>query len=130
MKSNPSKKELRDFGYLVGTFFPIFIGGLIPYLIGHEFRIWTLFIGLPIIVMATIFPKNLIYFYKMWIKIGLILGWLNSYIIIGLLFILVLQPLALIMKIFGYDPLKLKYKYQFSYKENKVGHKTNLKKIF
>ena len=26
--------------------------------------------------------------------------------------------------------LKLKYKYQFSYKENKVGHKTNLKKIF
>ena len=40
--------------------------------------------------------------------LGKALGWINSRIILGLVFIIVLQPIAFIMKSFGYDPLKLK----------------------
>ena len=36
----------------------------------------------------------------------------------------------MIMKIIGYDPLKLKKTSQKSYREIKVNYKVNLKKIF
>ena len=63
-------------------------------------------------------------------KIGHILGWLNSRIILGLVFLIVLQPIALIMRFFGHDPLKTKKLAQKSYRENKTNQKINLKKFF
>ena len=72
----------------------------------------------------------LFYPYKTWIKIGNILGWLNSRIILGLVFLIVLQPIALIMRIFGHDPLRMKKSNQKSYRELKTNQKINLKKIF
>ena len=50
-------------------------------------------------------------------RIGLILGWINSRIILSVVFIVVLQPISLIMKIFGYDPLRQKKINQKSYRE-------------
>ena len=47
MKETISKKQLRDFGLLIGLGFPILIGWLIPLLFGHEFRTWTMWIGVP-----------------------------------------------------------------------------------
>ena len=63
-------------------------------------------------------------------KLGHILGWLNSRIILGLVFLIVLQPIALIMRIFGHDPLKTKKIAQKSYREIKTNQKINLKKNF
>ena len=80
--------------------------------------------------MGIIRPDYLFYPYKIWMKIGHILGWINSRIILGMVFILVLQPIALIMKFFGYDPLRRKKKEQTSYRESKEGHKIDLKRIF
>ena len=51
-------------------------------------------------------------------------------IILGLVFFLVLQPTSFFMKIFGYDPLRLKKTIKNSYKEDKTNHKVNLKRIF
>ena len=62
--------------------------------------------------------------------IGLALGWINSRIILGLVFFLVLQPIALIMKFVGYDPLKIKKNNERSYRENKKDHKVDLTRIF
>ena len=67
---------------------------------------------------------------KIWMRLGYILGWVNSRIILGLVFLIVLQPIALIMKIFGHDPLRMKKVSQKSYREIKTNHKINLKKIF
>ena len=39
--------------------------------------------------------------------LGNILSWINSRLILGIVFA-ILQPIALIMKIFGYDPLRKK----------------------
>ena len=38
--------------------------------------------------------------------LGNILGWLNSRILLGLVYLTILVPLAMIMKLFSYDPLK------------------------
>ena len=55
---------------------------------------------------------------------------INSQIILGLVHLLVIQPIALIMKIFGYDPLRLKKSNKLSYKESKEFNKVDLKRIF
>ena len=130
MKSSISKKQLRQFGLLISFCFPILVGWIIPSLGGHLFKSWTLLIGIPFFVLALMNPLLLFYPYKVWMAIGNILGWVNSRIVLGLVFIIVLQPIALIMKIFGYDPLKVKSKNKKSYRENKENYKIDLNRIF
>ena len=130
MKSTTSKKQLREFGLLLGFGFPIFIGWIIPALGGHLFRAWTLLIGIPMLIIGLIKPTLLLYPYKGWIKLGLALGWVNSHIILGLVFIFVLLPISCIMKVFGYDPLRLKKSNKQSYREITQGKKIDLARIF
>ena len=64
----------------------------------------------------------------MWI--GLILGKLNSYLIMGIIFIIILQPIALIMKLMGHKPLKKISKRLLTYKEIRHNQHIDLTKIF
>ena len=130
MNSNTTKKQLREFGLLIGLGIPIMIGLIIPMISGHPFRIWTLWVAIPFLFLAILSPRILFYPYKAWMMLGFALGWINSKLILGLVFLLVLQPIAIIMKILGYDPLKLKKTNVSSYKENRKNHKINLNKIF
>tara|TARA_Y100000991_G_scaffold191273_1_gene158132 strand:- start:267 stop:659 length:393 start_codon:yes stop_codon:yes gene_type:complete len=130
MEKNISKKLLREFGFLFGFALPFLIGWIFPALGGHPFRTWTLWISFPSIILAISKPKLLLYPYKAWMKLGHILGWINSRIILGLVFVIILQPIALIMRIYGYDPLRIKKFKQKSYREIKTNKEINLKKIF
>ena len=130
MTLKPSKKILREFGLLVGFTFPILIGLIIPLFTGHNFRIWTLWISIPLIFLSFFSPKLLAAPYAAWMKLGNILGYINSRIILGAVFLLVLQPIALIMKFFNYDPLRKKKKNVVSYKEISKQKKVDLKRIF
>ena len=121
---------LRNFSYVTGLGIPLILGLILPKLMGHEFRSWTLIIGVPILVFGIIKPNKLIYIYKGWMKIGHILGWFNSRLILGLVFFLVLQPISLIMKIIGYDPLCLKSKSKKTFKEYRKHTKIDLNRIF
>ena len=125
-----SQKVLREFGFIIGFSFPILVGWILPSLSDHSFRTWTLWISIPTLILAISRPKLLFYPYKFWMRIGHILGWLNSRIILGIVFILVLQPIALIMRISGHDPLRKKKLDQKSYREVNITKKVNLKKIF
>ena len=130
MKKNINNKILREFGFLISFVFPILIGWILPAFGGHSFRLWTLWISLPALILALIRPGLLFYPYKAWMNLGYILGWINSRIILGLVFFIVLQPIAILMKFFGHDPLRLTKNNQKSYKEDKIDYKINLKKIF
>ena len=130
MKETISKKQLREFGLLIGLGFPILIGWLIPVLTGHVFRVWTLWIGIPGLLIGLTYPRLLYYPYKFWMKLGLTLGWVNSRIILGLVFIIVLLPISVVMRLIGYDPLRTKRKEVKTYRENQKNHKKDLTRIF
>ena len=125
-----SKKQLREFGLLIGFGFPLLIGWLIPALSSHELRVWTLWVGLLGILIGLTYPRLLNYPYKLWMKLGLILGWINSKIILGLVFMIVLLPIAFIMRIFAYDPLRTKRKGETTYREHRQNHQIDLTRIF
>ncbi len=130
MIETPSKKQLREFGLLIGFGFPILIGWLLPSLTGHGFREWTLWFGLIGLIIGLIYPRVLYFPYKFWMKLGLTLGGINSHIILGLVFILILQPIAYIMRLKGYDPLKRQRKGEKTYREPRQDRKTDLTRIF
>ena len=125
------KESLREFGIIVGLVLPIIIGWLIPILFGHAPRTWTLVIGLPTLILSILYPRVLKFPYKIWIKTGIILGWINSKIILGLVYFVILIPISLIMKFFKYDPLKKKIsKEQISYREITKNKTIDITKIF
>ena len=130
MKETISKKQLREFGILIGFGFPILIGWLLPLLFGHEFRVWTLWIGVPGLILGLAIPRLLHYPYKIWMALGYALGSVNSHIILGLVFIFVVQPIAFIMRLTGYDPLRRRRKGEKTYKETRQNNHTDLTRIF
>ena len=60
MKESISKKQLREFGLLIGLGIPIVIGWGIPAIGGHMFRFWTLWIGIPFLFFG--FSNNIVGF--------------------------------------------------------------------
>ncbi len=132
MKESISKKQLREFGFLIGLGIPIVIGWGIPAIGGHMFRSWTLCIGIPSLLLGSLKPFLLYYPYKVWMALGHALGWVNSRIILGLVFLIVLLPIAFIMKTFGYDPLRQnqRERKKMSFRELKTKDKIDLTRIF
>ena len=130
LKKVTSKKILREFGLFIGLGLPIFIGWLLPLITSHSFRLWTVWLGLIVLIIGIFFPKLLYFPYKFWIKLGDILGWINSRIVLAFVFIVILQPIAFFMKIFRYDPLRKKKLSSKTYREIKIDHKIDLTRIF
>ena len=130
MEKKISKKILREFGFLLGCGFPLIIGLLIPLILGHGFRFWTSWLGIIFLFLAIFKPNFLKRPYKIWMKFGHILGWLNSRLILGVIYIIVLMPIAFFMRMFGYDPLKRKNLHPKSYREITKYNKIDLNRIF
>ena len=130
MTNRISKQQLRDFGYLIGLGLPLIIGWLIPSITGHAFRAWTLWISIPTLVIGIISPRFLKKPYQAWMQLGHLLGYINSRIILGIVFVAVLQPIAFVMRAFGYDPLRSRKFNLLSFKESKKGSKVDLTRIF
>ena len=130
MKKSISEKQLREFGLLIGFGFPIFVGWILPAIGGHLFRSWTLWVGIPFFILGIVKPLSLFYPNKAWMALGYALGYVNSRIILGLVFLVVLLPIAMFMRAFGYDPLRKKKRNASTYRENKKNHTIDLTRIF
>ena len=96
MKKNIDITKLRQFSLIVGIGFPLIIGWIIPIIFGHSLRIYTIFVGLIILVLGFLKPHTLVYPYKGWFLIGYILGLVYSRLFVGLVFILILQPISIV----------------------------------
>ena len=121
---------IKEFGLLIGIGFPFLIGWIIPLLMGHNFRLWTILISLPSLFLAFTFPGKLRIPYLLWMKLGHILGLINSRLILILIFFIVLQPISIVMRLFGYNPLRFKKNNAKSYREKRLNNSIDLKRIF
>jgi hypothetical protein len=128
--SPASKKQLREFGILLGIVFPLVFGWLIPVLKGHHAPMWPFVIGIPSLTLGLIAPRLLQRPYQGWMKLGHLLGWINGHLILGVVFLFVLQPIAYVMRLTGYDPLKRKRPGLQSYREQPKHKLVDLTRIF
>lgn len=101
-----SKESLRKFGRVM--FLCLTSIGLILF-IKHKpaFKIlW--FLGILFLAAAQIYPLSLKYIYRFWMHLGIAIGWINSRIILFIIYYLVITPIGLLAKLFGKDFLSLK----------------------
>ena len=118
----------RSFGIV---FFLIFIIiSLYPLLNAENIRIWSLIISIIFLVLGLINSKLLNPLNKIWFTFGLLLGKIISPIIMGIIFFLVVTPIALFMKLLKKDLLNLKFNKKNTYWIEKSGPKSKMKNQF
>ena len=118
----------KSFGIVFSIVFLII--AIYPLINNDELRIWSLIIAIIFLVLGLINSKILTPLNKLWFKFGILLGRIVSPIIMGLIFFMVVTPIALIMRIIGKDLLNLKFNKEKSYWIEKNGPKSKMKNQF
>lgn len=108
-KKGPSKKDLKIFALIVAGGF-LLIGWGIPALKHQSMNPYLVSISAFIFSLGMLIPNSLIKPREYWIKIGNVLGKINSTILFTLIFFLVFTPIAFIFKLFGRDRLHTNFK--------------------
>lgn len=116
----PGNQELRKFGLSFGLFFILVLGILIPWF-SHDSSLgvmfadpglwprWPWLVGVTAMIWAVIHPASLHLLHRLWMRFAEIAGWVNTRIIMVLLFYGLIFPTGLIMRLFGRDPMQRKF---------------------
>jgi hypothetical protein len=102
---NPSRKELRQFGFLCLLFF-----GAFALWYGWD-RGFTLLVqiltGAALVggVLGAVAPQLLKYIFVGWIVVVFPIGWTVSHILLGSIYYLILTPIGLLLRALGNDPM-------------------------
>ena len=118
----------RSFGLV---FFVVFLLiSIYPFLKDGNIRIWPLIISFIFLVLGLLNSNLLSPLNKLWFKFGLFLGKIISPIVMGIIFFLVVTPIAVIMRLLKKDLLNLKFEENNTYWIDKSGPKSKMKNQF
>ena len=106
MKDTMSAQELRKFGLTVGGAFLVF-GAIRSYFHFGNFAIALFGVGSVLSAFGLVFPTALRPVEKAWMRLAHVLAYVNTRIILTLLFYLVFTPIGLIRRTVK-DPLNRK----------------------
>ena len=105
-KINSDTKSLRKFGMTMGI---ALLAIAVFIIVRHQHS------PLPVLIIALIFfilgaatPALLKPVYIVWMKFAYLLGWVNTRLILLIIFYLVFTPIGLVMRLCGIDPLERK----------------------
>lgn len=99
---------LRKFAITTAIVLIVLFALLLPWIFGFSFPLWPWIGGGILAAWGLVAPSTLNPVYKVWMKFGLIMSRITTPIILGIVYYLVLTPVAFVMKISGRDPLSIK----------------------
>ena len=102
------RSGLRQFGITTGVIVAVLFGVFFPWLLEAGFVLWPWVLCGLLALMGLVAPMSLRPVYKIWMRFGLMMSRFTTPLIMGLVFFLVITPVALVMKIMGRDPMKRK----------------------
>ena len=118
----------RSFGIV---FFIVFlIISLWPLLSSNEIRIWSLIVSIIFLTLGLINSKILTPLNKLWFKFGIFLGNIISPIVMGIIYFVVITPIAFLLMVFKKDVLSLKKTKKVSYWKNKEKYNSSMRNQF
>ena len=108
MKQQDEKKQLRHFGLIVGGIFGVI--GFWPMVFrGEGPRLWALAVAVALAVPAVVLPRSLARVHRVWMALGETLGWINTRILLALVFYGIVTPMAIVMRLLGRDPMRRRF---------------------
>ena len=96
----------RSFGLVFSAVFALI--GFLPLLDAHSVRWWAIAVSAAFLILGLLAPRTLALPNKLWMKFGKLLHHIVSPVVMSLLFIVAVVPTALILRLMGRDPLRLK----------------------
>jgi hypothetical protein len=107
-KYSATDGELRKFAAILATVIAILAAWF--YWRTNSVPTWNTPVLSLLLIPAAFKPRLLAPFYSLWMNLGHGLGWLNTRIILAVMFYLVLSPVGLLRRLFGNDGLQLSKK--------------------
>jgi hypothetical protein len=99
-------KGLRKFGLITGAIIVVLFALFFPWVFdAAAMPTWPWILAGLLWIPALLIPSTLRPVYTTWMKVGHAIGWVNTRIILGLLFYVLVLPMGLIMRLFGKDPM-------------------------
>ena len=99
------KQGLRKFGLVTGAILVGLFAIGFPWLLERPWPTWPWIVAAALWIPALLFPAALKPVYHGWMKFGAVLGFVNTRIILGVFFFLILAPIGFVMRLFGHDPM-------------------------
>ncbi|HEY2987574.1 MAG TPA: SxtJ family membrane protein [Candidatus Binatia bacterium] len=104
MSDKITDKKLRSFGLTVGGIFALIAFWPVA-LRGGEPRWWIVAVAAGLLVPALVFPRSLFWIHKGWMALAHVLGWVNTRIILGAVFYVIVTPIGMLRSWLGKDPM-------------------------
>jgi hypothetical protein len=82
--------------------------GVLPLLLHHWMPVWPWVVAFGLWLAAWLRPTALGNLHRGWTRLGLALGWVNTRVILTLLFAVAIVPLGFVMRVFGRDRMARK----------------------
>ena len=103
-----SRPELRKFGLILGAGVALFFGIVFPLLRdkGIDPTSWPWYLALALAAVAMALPALLRPVHAVWMRIGAVLGFVNTRIILGIIYLALFTPVALVLKLLKKDPMR------------------------
>ncbi|MDT8447862.1 MAG: SxtJ family membrane protein [bacterium] len=122
--------ELRKFGLSTGSIIGGLFGLLLPWVLDKPWPVWPWYIVAPLVGVGLVLPQALRPVYKGWMTFGHWAGWVNSKIILGIIYYGLMVPLGLSMKLLGRDHLHLKPNTKSHWTQSKLKDKTHFERPY
>jgi len=121
-----SETDLRNFGYVMAGFFALFFGLLLPWWWDLKLAYWPWAVAAVFLALALAAPRLLHAPYRFWMRLGRVLEWVNTRLVLGVVFVLVFAPLGGVLRLMGKDTLQKKWDRRLTtYRVNKVSRKAD-----
>tara|TARA_B110000003_G_C16384699_1_gene431917 strand:- start:135 stop:518 length:384 start_codon:yes stop_codon:yes gene_type:complete len=118
----------RSFGLV---FFAVFLLiGFYPLINQGDIRVWSIILSLIFLFLGFLNSKLLSPLNKIWFKFGNFLGKIISPVIMGIIFFLVVTPIAILMRLLKKDLINIKFNNDRSYWIEKDKVKSKMKNQF
>ena len=118
----------KSFGIVFFIFF--LIVSVYPLKEGGDPIYWLVILSFIFLILGLLNSSALSPLNKLWFKFGLLLGSIVSPLVMGVVFFIVITPIAFIMRILGKDLLNLKKSENNTYWIEKTGPKSTMKNQF
>jgi hypothetical protein len=100
------RKGLREFGLTTGIAIVVIFGLFFPWLLERDWPTWPWIIAAVLWSLALVRPLWLRRVYRGWMRFGLLASRVMTPLVLGIVYFVIISPMALVMRLLGKDPLK------------------------
>jgi hypothetical protein len=102
----PTVRDLRQFGLMMSGFLLLLTAA--RYWRHHHWSAWLIGLAALFAIAGVALPRQLRPIYTGWTRFGRTMGWINSRVLLTIIFLVFVVPVGLLRRVFGGDPLERK----------------------